>query len=100
MKKKKKLFTLNEIKEQMKVTPKELDYIMKSLDEFRQKEGKKKLAEIQRQNELRRLEKEKIRQQLENDKKERKEKKKPTDSIGKNLQFGATEIKVECKRTG
>jgi hypothetical protein len=41
MKKKKKLFTLNEIKEQMKVTPKELDYIMKSLDEFRQKEGKK-----------------------------------------------------------
>lgn len=66
----------------------------------KQKEVEKKLAEIQRQNELRRLEKEKIRQQLENDKKERLVKEKPTDSIGKNLQFGATEIKVECKRTG
>ena len=41
---------------------------------------------------------EKIRKELENDKREREKKERPSDSIGKELQFGCTEVKIQPSR--
>lgn len=83
-------------------------YLKKIEESFKEQEKKEReehekmiqqnLEEINRKMRQKREEEEKIRKQLENDKREREKMDRPCESIGKDLQFGCTEIKVQPSR--
>lgn len=71
-------------------------------EEEKQKEIRKNMEEINRRMREKRIEEEKIRKQLENDRKEKAQEEKPTDSVGKDLHFGAkmVQFKPSCNPRG
>lgn len=95
------------LKEATYIINKYLHKIEETLKEQERKEKEahermiqKNLEEINRKMRQKKEEEEKIRQQLENDKREREKMDKPTDSVGRNLQYGCTEIKIQPSRGG
>ena len=66
----------------------------------RQEEMQKQIEEINRQYKEKKLEQEKIRQQILNDRKEMSQKGKSKDSVANKLQYGMKFVKVECQNSG
>lgn len=93
------------LKEATFIINKYLNKIEESIKEKEKKEREERekmiqqnLEEVNRKMRQKREEVEKIRKELENDKREREKMERPSESIGKELQFGCTEIKVQPSR--
>jgi len=82
----------------------EIDEILekqqKEEEEKRQEEIRKQFEETNRAFMEQKMERERLRQQCENDRKEVAQKMKPKDSVANKLQFGSKEIKVQFQCSG